>query len=126
VADAAFLSGLRKIETFDGTEKQEVWKPKYVFNYIQDMYFEPTFVIDISDVIDIKTEAIKAFKTQFFSGGPNDKEPQTYISTPEFLESVINRSKMFGKMIGVKHAEGFISKKMIGINSFDALIQNVT
>lgn len=126
VADAAFLSGLRKIETFDGTEKQEVWKPKYVFNYIQDMYFEPTFVIDISDVIDIKTEAIKAFKTQFFSGGPNDEEPQTYISTPEFLESVINRSKMFGKMIGVKHAEGFISKKMIGINSFEALIQNVT
>ncbi|MEO8861122.1 MAG: bacillithiol biosynthesis deacetylase BshB1, partial [Ginsengibacter sp.] len=53
----------------------------------------------------------------------NDKEPQTYISSPEFLESVINRSKMFGKMIGVKHAEGFLSKKMVGIKSFDALIQ---
>jgi bacillithiol biosynthesis deacetylase BshB1 len=126
VADATFLSGLRKIETFDGDKKQEVWKPKYVFNYIQDIYFTPNFVIDISDVIEKKTEAIKAFKTQFFSGGPNDSEPQTYISTPEFLESVINRSKMFGKMIGVKHAEGFISKKMIGMNSFDALIQNVT
>jgi bacillithiol biosynthesis deacetylase BshB1 len=126
VADACFLSGLRKIETFDGQNKQEVWKPSYVFNYIQDQYFTPGFVIDISDVIDQKVEAIKAFKTQFFSNGENDKEPQTYISTPEFLESVINRSKMFGKMIGVKHAEGFISKKMIGFNSFDALIQNVT
>lgn len=90
------------------------------------MYFTPSFVIDISDVIEKKVEAIKAFKTQFFSGGANDPEPQTYISTPEFLESVINRSKMFGKMIGVKHAEGFISKKMVGINSFDAFIQNVT
>lgn len=126
VADATFLSGLRKIETFDGKVKQEVWKPSYVFNYIQDQYFTPTFVIDISDVIDTKIEAIKAFKTQFFSSGPYDKEPQTYISTPEFLESVINRAKMFGKMIGVKHAEGFISKKMIGINSFDALIQKIT
>ncbi|MEO5908213.1 MAG: bacillithiol biosynthesis deacetylase BshB1 [Ginsengibacter sp.] len=125
VADAAFLAGLRKIETFDGKIKQEIWKPTYVFNYIQDQYFTPTFVIDISNVIEKKIEAIKAFTTQFLSS-PNDKEPQTYISTPEFLESVINRSKMFGKMIGVKHAEGFISKKMVGINSFDALIQKIT
>ena len=29
-------------------------------------------------------------------------------------------------MIGVKHAEGFISKKMIGMSTFDAFIQNVT
>jgi N-acetylglucosamine malate deacetylase 1 len=126
VADACFLSGLRKIETFDGQNKQEAWKPSYVFNYIQDQYFTPSFVIDISDVIEIKVKAIKAFKTQFFSSGENDNEPQTYISTPEFLESVINRSKMFGKMIGVQHAEGFISKKMIGFNSFDAFIQKIT
>jgi dTDP-4-dehydrorhamnose reductase len=126
VADSTLLAGLRIIETFDGKIKQEIWKPSYVFNYVQDQYFTPTFVIDISDVIDTKIEAIKAFKTQFFSSGLNDKEPQTYISTPEFLESVINRSKMYGKMIGVKHAEGYISKKMIGINSFDALIQKIT
>lgn len=125
VADAAFLSGLRKIETFDDNKKQEVWRPKYVFNYIQDQYFTPSFVIDISEVIEKKLEAIKAFKTQFFVK-ETDNEPQTYISTPEFLESVINRSKMFGKMIGVKHAEGFISKKMIGMRSFDSFIQNIT
>lgn len=125
VNDAAFLSGLIKIETLDKGIKQEAWRPKYVFNYIQDQYFKPSFVIDISDVIEKKVEAIKAFKTQFFSGA-NDTEPQTYISTPDFLENVINRSKMFGKMIGVKHAEGFLSKKMIGMNSFDAFIQNVT
>ncbi len=126
VSDSCFLSGLRKIETFDNNQKQEIWKPKYVFNYIQDQYFMPSFVVDISTVIEKKLEAIRAFKTQFFTGSENDNEPQTYISTPEFLESIINRSKMFGKMIGVKHAEGFVSKKMIGINSFDALVQNVT
>ena len=126
VADSCFLSGLRKIETFDENNKQEVWKPKSIFNYIQDQYFTPSFVVDISDVIEKKLEAIRAFKTQFFTGSEDNNEPQTYISTPEFLESVINRSKMFGKMIGVKHAEGFISKKMIGISSFDALVKNVT
>ena len=126
VADASFLSGLRKIETLDGEKPQEIWKPKYVFNYIQDMYINPSFVIDITDVIEKKLASIRSFKTQFFILGENDNEPQTYISSPEFLESIINRSKMFGKMIGVKHAEGFISKKMIGIRSFDAFIKNIT
>ena len=124
---AAFLSGLKKIETNDAQGKlQEAWRPKYVFNYIQDVYLNPGFVIDISDVFDKKIEAIEAFSTQFYNPEAGDKEPQTYISSPEFLESVINRSKMFGKMIGVKYAEGFLSKKMIGIKSFDAFIQKST
>ena len=127
VTDAAFLSGLIKIETRDEKEKiQEPWRPKYVFNYIQDLYFKPDFVIDISDVFDKKIEAIEAFTTQFYNPNSNDKEPQTYISSPEFLESVINRAKMYGKMIGVKYAEGFISKKMIGVKTFDAWIQKNT
>ena len=127
VNDAAFLSGLIKIETKDDLgNKQEIWRPKYVFNYIQDLYFKPDFVIDISNVFDKKIEAIDAFSTQFYNPNASDKEPQTYISSPEFLESVINRAKMYGKMIGVKYAEGFLSKKMIGMKTFDALIQKST
>jgi bacillithiol biosynthesis deacetylase BshB1 len=127
VNDATFLSGLKKIETTDEEGKlQEIWKPKYVFNYIQDTYLRPDFVIDISNVFDKKVQAIEAFSTQFYKPDAGDDEPQTYISSPEFIESVINRSKMFGKMIGVKHAEGFISKKMIGVKTFDALIQRST
>lgn len=127
VNDAAFLSGLMKIETVDeNNKKQEAWRPKYVFNYIQDLYFKPDFVIDISNVFDKKIESIEAFTTQFYNPTTNDKEPQTYISSPEFLESIINRAKMFGKMIGVKYAEGFLSKKMIGLKTFDALIQKNT
>ena len=124
VYTAAFLSGLRKIETKENSSLQEAWRPKYVFNYIQDKYFNPDFVVDVTDVFEKKIEAINAYKSQFFNPGSN--EPDTYISSPEFLESIIYRSKMFGKMIGVKHAEGFISKKMIGIQGFDSLIQKDT
>jgi N-acetylglucosamine malate deacetylase 1 len=123
--DATFLSGLRKIETIDEAGNiQAPWRPTYVFNYIQDRFLQPNFVIDISPVIDKKLAAIKAFNTQFFNPGLN--EPQTYISSPDFLESIIYRSKMFGKMIGVAHAEGFISKKMIGFNNFDTFIKHNT
>ena len=124
VYTAAFLSGLRKIETKENSSLQKAWRPRYVFNYIQDRYFHPDFVIDITDVFEKKIEAIKAYKTQFFN--PELKEPETYISSPEFLESIIYRAKMFGKLLGVKYAEGFISKKMIGFSSFDAFIQKDT
>ena len=126
VEDATFLSGLRKIETSFEGKIQGAWRPKYVFHYIQDQYFEPDFVVDISTVIEQKTDAIRAFKTQFFNGKDQSGEPQTYISSPEFLNNVISRSAMWGKMIGVKHAEGFLSKKMIGIPGFDSLIKENT
>lgn len=124
VSDACFLSGLRKIATTAGGKPQEAWRPKYVLHYIQDRFLQPDFVIDISEVMDTKLESVKAYGTQFHNPALN--EPQTYISTPDFLDSIIYRSKMMGKMIGVKYAEGFISEKMIGLPSLDVLIKENT
>jgi bacillithiol biosynthesis deacetylase BshB1 len=124
VMDAAFLSGLLKIETFNEGVLQAPWRPKYVFQYIQDRYLQPAFVIDVTDVFEKKLESIQAYATQFHN--PSVSGPQTYISTPDFLESVIYRSKMMGKMIGVKHGEGFLSEKMIGFDSLDVLIKENT
>lgn len=124
VADAAFLSGLMKIDTEQNGKPQTAWRPKYVFSYIQDRMLQPDFVIDISDEFDRKIEAIKAYRTQFHTG--DAEGPSTYISTPDFLDSVVYRHKWFGKMIGVKYAEGFRSEKMIGMKNFDALIKENT
>jgi N-acetylglucosamine malate deacetylase 1 len=124
VADAAFLSGLRKIITTAEGEEQEAWRPKYVFHYLQDRFLQPDFVVDISAYIDRKIESVLAYTTQFHN--PSLNEPQTYISSPEFLETVKARAMMLGKRIGVKFAEGYISEKMVGIRSFDAFIQHTT
>lgn len=125
VRDAAWLSGLRKIETLDSNGvPQEPWRPLQVFHCIQDRYLAPTFIYDISPVMDQKIAAIRAYATQFDTRP--DNEPQTYISTPAFLESIIERAKMYGKMIGVRFAEGLISQKIPGISSFDQLIHCAT
>lgn len=127
IAESCFLSGLRKVETLDDDGKpQEHWRPKYVFHYIQDRYYNPTFVYDISPVFDRKIEAIRAFSSQFFSAEYKKDEPQTYISSPEFLGSIIGRHQMFGKMIGVPYAEGFISEKMIGVDNMDSFVRKDT
>ena len=124
VTDAAFLSGLLKIETSIEGEAQEHYRPKYVLHYIQDRYLNPDLVYDITEVFEQKLESIRAYKTQFYN--PEIEGPETYISTPGFLDSVIYRAKMLGKLIGVEYAEGFMSKKHIGIQSLDALIKKNT
>jgi LmbE family N-acetylglucosaminyl deacetylase len=124
VEDAAFLSGLRKIETLVAGKVQEAWRPKYIFHYLQDRFLQPDFVFDISDFFDKKLESVLCYKTQFFN--PDLNEPQTYISSPAFFESIKARSMMLGKRIGVQYAEGYITKKMIGVNTFNSFIQHTT
>jgi N-acetylglucosamine malate deacetylase 1 len=124
ISDAAFLSGLRKIETHIDGVAQEAWRPAYVFHYIQDRFIQPSFVIDISKHMEKKIESVLAYTTQFYN--PDLNEPQTYISSPQFIESVKARAMMLGKRIGVEYAEGYISEKMIGIKSLDNIIQLAT
>jgi bacillithiol biosynthesis deacetylase BshB1 len=121
--DSCFLSGLRKVETKnDKGNRQEPWRPKYVFHYIQDRYHEPNFIIDITDVFEQRMEAIKAYTTQFYNPDNEDDGPQTYISTSAFLESVIARAKVIGKKIGVAYGEGFNSEKSLGVKDLDSFI----
>lgn len=117
-SDACFYSGLKKVITQQDGKEQEEWRPKAVYHYIQDRYIQPDIVVDISDFMDRKMEAIKAFKTQFYD--PNSKEPLTYISTDTFLDSIKARALELGKVIGAKYGEGFTAERLIGVqNLFD-------
>ncbi|AWL08968.1 hypothetical protein HME7025_01105 [Aquirufa nivalisilvae] len=119
--DACFLSGLRKIETQDEQgNAQTAWRPKHVFHYIQDRYLTPDFVIDISAHWDVKEQSIRAFKSQFFD--PNSTEPDSYISSPDFLEFIRARSMEMGHKIGVKYGEGYQSQRTMGLRGFDAIL----
>ena len=125
IYDSCFLSGLRQVKTNDENgREQDKWKPKMLLHYIQDRFYEPDIIIDVSEQWEQRLQSVQAFKTQFFN--PDLNEPQSYISSPEFLESITSRARLLGKRIGVKYAEGFISKKSIGIQNLDALVLNET
>jgi len=113
VAEACFLSGLRKIETTFNGKQQEAFRPKALYHYVQERYIKPDFVVDITAFADRKIEALKAFKTQFFD--PNSNEPVTPISTESYFDFLKGRWLDFGKNIGVKYAEGFIASRPIGV-----------
>lgn len=119
VRDAAFLSGLAKIETKLDGQIQTAWRPRAVYHYLQDRYIQPAFVVDISDEMEQKLEAIRAFKSQFFD--PSSDEPATYISSPEYLETVIARNREMGKPIGATFGEAFTSDKLVGVEDIFVL-----
>lgn len=120
VSTACFLAGLLKIETDLDGQTQEPWRPKQVLHYIQWKPIDPDFVIDISGYIEPKLAVVKAYKSQFYD--PNSKEASTPISSKQFLDSINYRAEDLGRLIGVAHAEGFTSEKLIGLNRLDDLL----
>ncbi|WP_406684036.1 bacillithiol biosynthesis deacetylase BshB1 [Seonamhaeicola sp. MEBiC1930] len=117
VSDTCFLSGLVKIDTKieDDDDWQEVWRPKHVYHYIQWKDIKPDFVVDVSGFMDKKTDAVLAYKSQFFNA--NSKEPETPISSKNFIDSIEYRARDLGRLIGVEHAEGFNVERYVAVNS---------
>ncbi|MCG9911883.1 MAG: bacillithiol biosynthesis deacetylase BshB1 [Flavobacteriales bacterium] len=115
VVEAAFLSGLRKIETQENGTTQEAWRPKAVYRYVQFYDLQPSFLVDISPVMDEKIAAYQAHKSQFYD--PQSQEPATLISQPGFLENIKGRARYFGQYIHAEYAEGFIADNYLGVNS---------
>ncbi|WP_373514327.1 bacillithiol biosynthesis deacetylase BshB1 [Persicitalea sp.] len=119
ILESCFYSGLRMVETQDEVgNTQEAWRPKNVFHMIQDRYIKPDFVVDITPFFEKKIAAMLAFESQFFVPTENrmdDSEPQSYISSPEFLDFIRARAEEMGHAIGVKYGEGFTSKRQLGV-----------
>lgn len=120
VSDACFLSGLVRIETEIDGVKQEAWRPKLVYHYIQWKNIEPDFVVDITGFTDTKIKSILAYGSQFYD--PNSKEPESPISSKNFLESLNYRSRDLGRLAGVDHAEGFTVERYLAVNSLADLM----
>lgn len=117
---AAFLSGLIKIETIYNNEVQDVWRPKNIYAYIQDLFQHPDLIIDVSDFWVRRTEALECFASQFYN--PNSTEPSTPISTPEFKNNIEGRSVQLARHINCKHAEGLLTVKPIGVKLLTDLL----
>jgi bacillithiol biosynthesis deacetylase BshB1 len=120
VSDACFLSGLRQIKTEINGEAQDAWRPKVVYHYIQWKNIEPDFVVDISGFMDVKMESILAYSSQFYN--PNTNEPESPISSKNFLDSVKYRAQDLGRIIGTDYAEGFTVERYLAVNSLGNLI----
>ncbi|HKI78376.1 MAG TPA: bacillithiol biosynthesis deacetylase BshB1 [Ignavibacteriaceae bacterium] len=114
VKKAMFQSGLPKVKTFDKEVAQEAYRPQKLFYYMQTYTFKPTFIVDITDTIEQKMKAVRAFSTQFYD--PKSSEPETFISSPRFLDYIKTRSKFYGFQIRKAYGEPFFCEEDIELD----------
>jgi len=114
VKKAMFQSGLPKVKTFDKEVAQEAYRPQKLFYYMQTYTFKPTFIVDITDTIEQKMKAVRAFSTQFYD--PKSSEPETFISSPRFLDYIETRSKFYGFQIRKAYGEPFFCEEDIELD----------
>ncbi|TMM57515.1 bacillithiol biosynthesis deacetylase BshB1 [Maribacter algarum] len=120
VSESCFLSGLIKFETKLDGALQQAWRPKRVYHYIQWKNLEPDFVVDVTGFIDKKVESILAYSSQFFD--PKSDEPETPISSKNFIDSVTYRARDLGRYINTEYAEGFNTERYPAVKGLDDLI----
>jgi bacillithiol biosynthesis deacetylase BshB1 len=120
VHDACFLSGLRKIETVINDKPQKIWRPSQVYHYMQWNNDPCDFVVDVSEFMDKKMESILSYSSQFYDKKSN--EPETPISSQQFLDSIQNRAADLGRIIDVRYAEGFTTQRQLGVAQISDLI----
>ncbi|MDD8016784.1 MAG: bacillithiol biosynthesis deacetylase BshB1 [Bacteroidota bacterium] len=118
--EAWFYSGLEKIETKYKGKRQEPFRPKKYFHFMQKYEFTPSFIVDVSDVYEVKKASLMAFESQFYN--PKSKERETILSSKLFLESIYARDRHFGSLINVEYGEGFYSIEPLGVGSFFSLL----
>lgn len=120
ISDACFYSGLIKIQTELNGQHQDRWRPKAVYHYIQDRFIVPDFVVDVSEFVESKLEAIKAFESQFYQA--NSKEPTSPISVPNMFDYIKGRMADMGRYIHVDYAEGFTVERPMGVENLMDLL----
>jgi len=110
VEEAFFSAGIRKYEVEGNLPPH---KAIYLYQYMINGFDSPDFVVDITDYINKKVEALQAYQSQFFINKGGVQTPLT----EGYIESVTARDKLFGKEVGVGFAEGFLSSKPLLLNN---------
>lgn len=119
IKQAYFFSGVKKYETSINENKLPAFRPERLLYYFQAYTSEPNIIIDISNTFKEKMEGIRAFVSQFYN--PKSKDPETFISKPDFLEFIEARAKFFGSQIGTKYGEPFFTEEIIGFDIINYL-----
>ncbi|MDQ3472828.1 MAG: bacillithiol biosynthesis deacetylase BshB1 [Acidobacteriota bacterium] len=74
----------------------------------------PSFIVDVSDFVEAKMQAIKTHASQFYDS--ESQEPETRISEAGFLEQIEFRMRYFGSLIGVTAGEAFYVREALNVS----------
>lgn len=111
VRESARLSSMMRYDEETGGDKIPV--PNVAHNVFSRRVV-PSFIVDISDFLDDKMAAIRAYRSQFHD--PNSDEPETRLTSSGFLDELETRSRYFGSLIGVAAGEPFYIREALNVD----------
>jgi bacillithiol biosynthesis deacetylase BshB1 len=119
VRESARLASMQK---YDGDFGQERTPAPMVAHNIFSQRVTPSFIVDISDFLSEKTEAIRAHKSQFYNPNAKSDELETRLTSKGFIDELENRSRYFGSLIGTAAGEPFFVREALNVEDPIALL----
>ena len=110
VRESARLSSMMRYDPESGNDKIAV---PIVAHNVFSRRTTPSFVVDVSDFLEEKMAAIRAYRSQFHD--PKSKEPETRLTGKGFLDELENRSRYFGSLIGVEAGEPYFVREALNV-----------
>ena len=111
---------LASMKNYDGNFGQERTNVPMIAHNVFSFRVLPSFIVDISDFLEQKMQAIAAHKSQFYN--PESKELETRLTSKDFLDELETRSRYFGSLIGVKAGEPFFVREALNVEDPIALL----
>ena len=117
VREAARLASMRR---YDEAAGQDAVPIPIVAHAIYSRLVVPSFIVDVSDFVAEKMQAIRAHASQFYR--PDADEPATRISDKNFLDQIEYRMRYYGSLIGVAAGEAFYVHEALNVKDPIALL----
>jgi len=112
VEDARFWSKLSKSDL--AGEPFHPSRILYYFSVHLRIVERPSFLVDISAHAEAKRRALDAYRTQLVDNQPTGRRA--------VIDAVFDRTRFWGQIAGVLHAEPIAAREPIGLASLDGLL----
>ena len=117
VREAARLASMRR---YDDEAGQDATAMPSIAHSVYSRHVVPSFIVDVSDFVEGKMEAVRAHASQFYR--PDSVEPQTRISAEGFLNQIEYRMRYYGSLIGAAAGEPFFVREALNVHDPFALL----
>jgi N-acetylglucosamine malate deacetylase 1 len=108
--EACFIAGLKNYPLAGAAFRP--FKILYAAAYAD---VTPTFAVDITSQFERRRRAILAYASQFRPRG-KDRRSRVFLPLDELEERMNHQARHYGRMIGVKYAEGFVVKEVMRVD----------
>lgn len=110
VRDACFVAGLKMIDP-----DLPAHRPRKVLHSItyREDYLKPTFVVDVSDVMEEKLRAVGAYASQFDGA---TQAGEVYPNGEPLLDIIRHQAAHYGSLVRVKYGEPFHTTETVQVD----------